>query len=282
MILQPTGDTSELTLLSHYLDEIRGTIQSDTWLNRKQGLFAEMETPDFWSSPRRHSVLETLETIDRIEKSLERAEGLRRRLDGLASRRTRPTRLIAILAQSLYLLSVASRDIDEGNPQDAFLVVEVKAVVPSDADKHLQFAHRIADMYEAWADRRNMRLARLQRTRPRDVSTMRAIYGISGYGAHSILSPETGLHVLEIAGDASNAKRLPVRVVVAPQPDAPLPPDPDEAARLAEQAIEKTGEPGSKIVRRYREGPSPLVRDSNRGWRTGRIELVLGGDFDLL
>jgi ATP-dependent Clp protease ATP-binding subunit ClpC len=38
--------------------------------------------------------------------------------------------------------------------------------------------------------------------------------------------------------------------------------------------------PSAEIVRRYRLEPSPLVRDS-RGWRTGRAERVLAGDFDL-
>ena len=37
-----------------------------------------------------------------------------------------------------------------------------------------------------------------------------------------------------------------------------------------------------RIVRRYREKPSPLVRDTVRGWRTGRLDRVLGGHFDLL
>jgi ATP-dependent Clp protease ATP-binding subunit ClpC len=36
------------------------------------------------------------------------------------------------------------------------------------------------------------------------------------------------------------------------------------------------------IVRRYRELPSPLVRDSARGWRTGRLGTVLDGNFDLM
>jgi ATP-dependent Clp protease ATP-binding subunit ClpC len=35
------------------------------------------------------------------------------------------------------------------------------------------------------------------------------------------------------------------------------------------------------IVRRYREEP-PLIRDAGRKWRTGRLDLVLGGEFDLL
>jgi ATP-dependent Clp protease ATP-binding subunit ClpC len=35
------------------------------------------------------------------------------------------------------------------------------------------------------------------------------------------------------------------------------------------------------VVRRYREQP-PLVRDAGGKWRTGRLDLVLGGEFDLL
>ena len=37
-----------------------------------------------------------------------------------------------------------------------------------------------------------------------------------------------------------------------------------------------------RIVRRYRRDPSPLVRDAARGWRTGRLDAVLAGDFDLI
>jgi len=36
------------------------------------------------------------------------------------------------------------------------------------------------------------------------------------------------------------------------------------------------------VVRRYRLDGSPLVRDLANGWRTGRHDLVLHGDFDLL
>ena len=39
--------------------------------------------------------------------------------------------------------------------------------------------------------------------------------------------------------------------------------------------------PQPQIVRRYRERPSPLVRDTIGGWRTGRIDRVLIGDFGL-
>ena len=39
--------------------------------------------------------------------------------------------------------------------------------------------------------------------------------------------------------------------------------------------------PEPAIVRRYRHEPSPLVRDA-AGMRTGRIDRILAGDFDLL
>ena len=35
------------------------------------------------------------------------------------------------------------------------------------------------------------------------------------------------------------------------------------------------------VVRRYRFEPTPLVRDAVRGFRTGRLDRVLAGDFDL-
>jgi len=35
------------------------------------------------------------------------------------------------------------------------------------------------------------------------------------------------------------------------------------------------------VVRRYRPEPAPLVRDAIRGYRTGRLDRVLDGDFDL-
>ncbi|MEE8116754.1 MAG: hypothetical protein V3T28_06580 [Gemmatimonadales bacterium] len=37
-----------------------------------------------------------------------------------------------------------------------------------------------------------------------------------------------------------------------------------------------------QITRRYREEPSPLVRDSTRGWRSGRLDRILDGDFNLI
>ena len=39
---------------------------------------------------------------------------------------------------------------------------------------------------------------------------------------------------------------------------------------------------GFHAMGRYRERPTPLVRDAIRGWRTGRLDFVLSGGFDLV
>jgi ATP-dependent Clp protease ATP-binding subunit ClpC len=45
---------------------------------------------------------------------------------------------------------------------------------------------------------------------------------------------------------------------------------------------ETSGETETRVCRRYEEGASPLVRDHVRGWRSGRLDRVLAGDFDLI
>ena len=47
--------------------------------------------------------------------------------------------------------------------------------------------------------------------------------------------------------------------------------------RFLEQIMSKM-----KRVELSPEAPSPLVRDTERGWRTGRLDRVLGGHFDLI
>ena len=97
-------------------------------------------------------------------------------------------------------------------------------------------------------------------------------------GAFPILSAETGLHVFETPSPNRSFDRIAVRVAVAPYPSAAPGTDPVLLARraLAELPASTT------IVRRYRTGPSPLVRDSVHDWRTGRLDRVLAGDFDVI
>ena len=50
--------------------------------------------------------------------------------------------------------------------------------------------------------------------------------------------------------------------------------------RLAEAAPAAADLPPA-IVRRYQFDPTPLVGDTPRGYRTGHVERVLAGDFDV-
>ncbi len=71
---------------------------------------------------------------------------------------------------------------------------------------------------------------------------------------------------------------MTARVRLAPVPLGDVPASKERALILkALAAAPKT----NAVVRRYREEP-PLVRDAAGNWRTGRLDLVLGGDFDLL
>ncbi len=109
----------------------------------------------------------------------------------------------------------------------------------------------------------------------------RFILAVAGLGAYAILSREAGIHVWEIPGEEGKAfKRLKVHVRVAPQPVVPG----DTTDLLRTQAEEqlKIVDGARTVVRRYRKDPSPLVRDSVQGWRTGKLERVLDGDFDLI
>jgi hypothetical protein len=94
-------------------------------------------------------------------------------------------------------------------------------------------------------------------------------YGVSGLAAYALLSDEDGLHVLETPVGERGFDRIAVRVTVKPVP---------VYYPVLPASVEPTA--SGEIVRRYRLEPSPLVRD-RRGWRTGRAERVLAGDFDL-
>jgi ATP-dependent Clp protease ATP-binding subunit ClpC len=115
-------------------------------------------------------------------------------------------------------------------------------------------------MYSAWARERGMRLEGAEEPANRRYRWQATV---TGFGALQTLRPETGLHVLETPDGRGGYDRRRVRVTVTPE-------EPGGASNRA------------RIVRRYREQPTPLVRDAVRGWRTGRLDAVLAGGFDLV
>jgi ATP-dependent Clp protease ATP-binding subunit ClpC len=102
---------------------------------------------------------------------------------------------------------------------------------------------------------------------------------ISGFGAHRLLMQEVGLHILELMDEGKSASRAAARVRLAVAPLGDLPAD---KLRLALADALARGQQPHAVVRRYRRQPSPLVRNMNGSWRTGKLDAVLRGDFDLM
>ena len=108
-----------------------------------------------------------------------------------------------------------------------------------------------------------------------------ALLRVEGLGASSILADEAGLHVcetLQVAGESRTMNRVTISVEIAASP-------PTEAAGLEEEAARARAalddvESVRHVTRRYQFEPTPLVRDAVRGYRTGKIDRVLAGDFD--
>jgi ATP-dependent Clp protease ATP-binding subunit ClpC len=151
-------------------------------------------------------------------------------------------------------------------------------------------------MYRRWAEKRRMRFDVVEEqdgaqqngdgTQQNAAAAQgyRALIAVSGYAAYTILRGESGLHVLETPQDDKSFNRARASVRVVAQPDEPAGRGAEALRRQAARTLDDddSATMTQPVVRRYREDPSPLVRDSARGWRTGRLERVLDGDFDLI
>ena len=265
--LDPRGTPEDLGLLRAVYGRLADTTGGPGWDDTKAQALARMGDPAFWSDDGRHAVLGEAEYRERIEAGLETAASL---LDRLASgdRPGGPPRLVGRLAQQLFLVGEALAALEAAEPRDAYLQVEA-----GEGDDGA--ARRVAAMYRAWARKRRMRFDVLDEAE----APFALVAAVSGFGAYRLLRDEPGLHVVEHAGPEGKT-RSTARVRVAPQPASPAETPADERRRAAE-ALD--GAPGEfAVVRRYREGADPLVRDAVAGWRTGRADRVLDGDFDLV
>jgi ATP-dependent Clp protease ATP-binding subunit ClpC len=273
LMLKPRGAEAEAAALRGAFGSLEQRIAGEGWRKRKARDLEEMGATGFWESDERFAVLGAVEYMDRMESGLATARSLISRLRDSGGDGRYSGSLVSRLALQVYLLQEALAALEEGLPKDAFLRIEGGV----DSVEKTGFSVRLRDMYIGWARRRHMRfkilLDRLGQ------SPGHCVLAVSGFGAFRILQGEAGLHVLESPQRERWLGRHPVTVRVAAQPDTPALGDRD----LVEQAENAFGstESGRSVVRSYRENPSPLVRDHARGWRTGRLETVLAGNFDL-
>jgi ATP-dependent Clp protease ATP-binding subunit ClpC len=251
-------------------------IRADDLQTTKRAALEAINAPGFWERDDRFSILATAEYLDRLEAALETAERLGERLARTGDRNGEGTSdLASLLANRLHVLDAALDGLRNEAPHQVFLRVR-SATDKSGADPNV-FTEQLATMYGKWAERRGMRVDRLQ------APSNEWLCAVTGLGCGEILMPESGLHVMELDRERRSGEHDTERVsaVVEVVPWEPGPErDRTALAGIARSALEQ-GQVSPSVVRRYRIEPAPLVRDARRGYRTGRVERVLAGDFDL-
>ena len=273
MILKPRGIAPERSALAASWAAIQAQFAAPEWAALKQTLQDETADPAFWSRPERYTILGRVALIDRVEEATRTAERLKQRLNSKANGASAaPRELIARLALQLHLVDQGMGDARLDAPIDVLLRVEPVLEGSGEESGQAAWAGQVLEMYRRWAERRHMQLdEHLQRKGPGPV-----ILQVAGFGAFRTLETEAGLHLLE-EGESGRRIVARVRVVAGPMEE----PRAADAYQLFTQRLLSAGDP-SIVVRRYRRHPAPLVRDARRGWRSGRIDAVLGGDFDLI
>jgi ATP-dependent Clp protease ATP-binding subunit ClpC len=276
MILAPSGTGAEVAALDAEYIGVEQTISSVAWEELKASLSGRMLASDFWTSPDRHETLARLALMDRVKAAASTAQSLRTRLaKGTERSGTSSRELVQRLALQLHLVKEVITDVFEAAPVEAALVVEPTLERKGDSKAAQQWCSQLVGMYRAWAGNRRMQIAEF----PGEQSPALPLLLISGFGAHRCLSQEIGLHVLELTDDGDGPSRATARVRVVTTPLEDL-----GADKLRLTLHEALGRAGSSraVVRRYRGAPAPLVRDVTGGWRSGRLDAVLRGDFDLI
>ena len=277
MILAPEGSEAELGALRHEYAAVAETLTSTRWEDLKDRLSEAMAAADFWARPDRHDTLARLALMDRVKAAAATADSLRARLAKGTERTGKNSReLVGRLALQVHLLKEGIKDVMETAPIEVALVVEPAFErTGGDNEATRRWCTQLLGMYRAWAGNRHMQLAEINGGAARDLPWLL----ISGFGAHRLLAQEVGLHVLELADEERGSGRAAARVRLAIAPLGDLPADKFRAALSA--ALDRGPQPHA-VVRRYRSEPSPLVRNMNGSWRTGKLDAVLRGDFDLI
>lgn len=275
MVLQPRGTAEELRELETLCEQAAGRLQGADWEALKDSLAGEMAHPEFWTRPDRQRVLARFAAMDRVKAAVDTAVSLRDRLGRSSGASGRVSRqMIERLALQLHLVGHGVADVIEESPVEVALAVDTVLEGPANPDPRRSWQRSLLDMYRAWAAARRVQVSEIPLPGRDEPALL-----MSGFGAHRCLAPEAGLHVLELDGPPDGGQRVVARVRVIPSQDVDWS-DERQRHRLAD-SLEHSDGPG-QVVRRYRRDPSPLVRDARKGWRTGRIDLVMAGNFDLV
>jgi len=268
-ILSAAGTPAECDALAEASANIDGRLASPEWCALRDSLSNLISAPDIWQRPDRAGIFSHYEVVDRVLEARRTSERLEARLIAGREKQGKVSRdLVARLALQLHLIKLGIEDAIADCPVDALVKVEAVAGGSTHSQVVEAWEARLAAMYLGWSERR--RLTVREYTAP----GRSPILQIMGFGAFRVLSEEAGLHVWE-NGDG---KRAVARLRVA---STPLDMGPGAGYLEFERLLEAAGD-STAIVRRYRQEPDMLVRDARSGWRSGKLEAVLAGDFDLI
>jgi ATP-dependent Clp protease ATP-binding subunit ClpC len=278
IILSASAAPQEQHALAVAMDEIDAALSSPAWDELQAGCLEQMQTPEFWQRPDRHATLAQLALMDRVKAAAGTARSLQARQAKGRERAGRSSReLVSRLALQAHLVKEGIADAFAQAPVEVAISVEpaLTRADASDADA-VQWCSEILDMYRNWAARRHMQVTELAGAAgDRRLPWLL----VSGFGAHRVLTPETGLHVFE-EDDGEGTERFTARVKIVPAPLGDLS---QERLRSQLKASFAALPAPANVVRRYRNEPSPLVRQiSGTPWRTGKLDAVMSGDFDLI
>ena len=274
IILAPKGTWAEFQSLQAEYEGIERTIASVDWEELKDRLAEEMSSTDFWTRGDRFDTLARFALMDRVKSATESAKALCGRVARYSrAPRRNSAELSGRLARQLSAIRDGIRDAFDNSPIELALVIEPVFDGAGERQATVAWCRRLLSMYRAWAGKRRMHISEAPGVgKDKDAP----ILLVSGFGAYRILAPEAGLHVFEASEGSGGRVTARVRLAIVPLGDVPA----AKERKLIASVIEAASRPNT-VVRRYREEP-PLVRDAGGKWRTGRLDLVLGGEFDLL
>jgi ATP-dependent Clp protease ATP-binding subunit ClpC len=267
MALGPAGSREEIDALRGRLVDLTGLIELESFHQRRANIFESMAGEGFWNSPGRFAILGEAEYLDRIESATRSASKTVERLASQPAGGPAIRSLVSKMALRLHLLENAWHDAGEGKSSAAWIALQPM----EDTPKCTAFAAALAGMIEGWASQRDMDI------KPLAIDGWQRAWSVEGFAALRILEAENGLHIAEEGGLGETAR---VQIAVAAQIPGPESLLPGPISVVAAKALHDAH--SREIVRRYQDRPTPLVRDRRRNFRTGRLDLVLAGHFDLM
>lgn len=280
LIRSTRGEHSELQFLKKQLSDQVEITTTSAWKSSKELALHNMSSSYFWQNENRYEQLGWLEYQDRIEAGLKTAQSLFDRLASIKSdnKGGRHLEVMSSLAQQLYLLQKALSVYKSKKPTDVFLVIRSPKEKGKSEDDN--WYDLLTSMYRKWAKKRRMKIEAMN-YRSNTENEQMAVWAVSGFGVFEILEKEEGIHLWEYKNESNQPKKSMANIHILGLPNNSS----DTSIELFEKVwfsyLPAQTNDSMQVTRRYVSASSPLVIDKVANWRTGNLDDVLSGNFDL-